>query len=198
MIDLDEYDLSYEIQFITFMITLLEPYIRFECKGGVPQIYRKGGGMRLLIEEGISVKEYVYFIQYTFPNIIDTEIKLLNEQESDARMKKNILAYICCPGRYTERELLNLTLPEIKAYDMFKEMSQEEINEQKRYYDIDQKVGSGRVVIADTFKTFLGDKQYREKKLKYLKSIKIINKGNGKVKDVMQFLENLQYIYEDK
>ena len=36
-----------------------------------------------------------------------------------------------------------------------------------------------------------------EERLQYLQDIKRINKqGNGKVKDVLQFLENLQYIYD--
>jgi hypothetical protein len=65
-VDLNEYDLSYEIQFVSLMIVLLESYIRFDWKNGIPMIYKKGGGIRLLIEEGISPKEYIYFIQHTF------------------------------------------------------------------------------------------------------------------------------------
>ena len=60
VIELNEYDLSYELQFTTFMITLLEPYIRFVRKSEAPEIYRKGGKSPAG-EERISVKEYVYF-----------------------------------------------------------------------------------------------------------------------------------------
>ena len=91
VIDLNEYDLSYELQFTTFMITLLEPYIRFDRKSEAPEIYRKGGERSPAGAEGISVKEYVYFIQYTFPNIIDTEIRLLKEKILDGRTNKDRL-----------------------------------------------------------------------------------------------------------
>ena len=221
VIDLNEYDISYELQFTTFMLTLLEPYIRFDRKSEEPQIYRKGGGTRLLIEEGISVKEYVYFIQYTFPNIIDTEIRILKENMLDERTNKDrinqlhVSALSCkvrgkpvsettllirsssarhlLRGRARPEDVSDDSLNEL--YDMFKDMSQGEIDEQKRYYDVGQNVGTERSIPPP--KTFLKDMYAHEERLQYLQDIKRINKqGNGKVKEVLQFLENLQYIYD--
>ena len=222
VIDLNEYDISYELQFTTFMLTLLEPYIRFDRNSEEPQIFRKGGGTRLLIEEGISVKEYVYFIQYTFPNIINTEIRLLKETILDERINKDRLnqlhvSALSCKVRgrpvsettlliraASSRHLLRGRSAACDAfsddslnelYDMFKDMSQEEIDEQKKYYDVGQNVGTERSIPPP--KTFLKDMYAHEERLQYLQDIKRINKqGNGKVKDVLQFLENLQYIYD--
>ena len=152
-IDLNEYDLAYELQFTTFMLTLLEPYIRFDRKSEESQIYRKGGGARLLIEEGISVKEYVYFIQYTFPNIINTEIRLLKEKILDERTNKDRLyqlhvASLSCKDRGKPVSETNLLIRSSSArhllrgrarpddvsddslnelYEMFKDMSQGDI-----------------------------------------------------------------------
>ena len=220
-IDLNEYDLSYELQFTTFMLTLLEPYIRFDRKSEESQIYRKGGGTRLLIEEGISVKEYVYFIQYTFPNIINTEIRLLKEKILDERTNKDRLyqlhvAALSCKGRGKPVSETTLLIRSASArhllrgrarpddvsddslnelYEMFKDMSQGDIDEQKRYYDVGQNVGAVRSIPPP--RTFLKDMYAHEERLEYLQSIKRINKeGNGRVKNVMIFLENLQYIYD--
>ena len=154
-IDLNEYDLSYELQFTTFMITLLEPYIRFDRKSGVPEIYRKGGRSPAG-EERISVKEYVYFIQYTFPNIIDTEIRLLKEKILDERTNKDriyqlhvaSLSYKIKQKPVSETTLLihsasarhilagkarREDLGEVvdEIYEMFKDMSQGEIDDRE-------------------------------------------------------------------
>ena len=220
-IDLNEYDLSYELQFTTFMITLLEPYIRFDRKSGVPEIYRKGGRSPAG-EERISVKEYVYFIQYTFPNIIDTEIRLLKEKILDERTNKDrlyqlhvsSLSYKINRKPVSETTLLihsasarhilrgkacpedNWEVVVDEIYEMFKDMSQGEIDEQKRYYDVGQNVGVGRNTNPSS-KTFLKDMYAYEEHLEYLQKIKRINKANnGKVKDVIAFLDNLQYLYD--
>ena len=47
----------------------------------------------------------------------------------------------------------------------------------------------------DNKNTFLQDINILESNIIYLKEIKRINKRNGKIKDVLQFLDNLQYIY---
>ena len=49
IINLEDYDISYEIQFIALMITVLEPYITFNIEQ--EKIYKKGDG--ILIEEEI-------------------------------------------------------------------------------------------------------------------------------------------------
>ena len=220
VIDLNEYDLSYELQFTTFMITLLEPYIRFGRKSEAPEIYRKGGKSPAG-EERISVKEYVYFIQYTFPNIIDTEIRLMKEKILDERTNKDrlyqlhvaSLSYKIKGKPVSETTLLihSASARHILAgkarhednwevvdeiYEMFKDMSQGEIDEQKRYYDVGQNVGIGRNTNPPS-KTFLKDMYAYEEHLEYLLKIKRINKeNNGKVKDVIAFLDHLQYIYD--
>ena len=51
IINLEDYDISYEIQFIALMITILEPYITFNIEQ--EKIYKKGDG--ILIEEEISI-----------------------------------------------------------------------------------------------------------------------------------------------
>ena len=159
VIELNEYDMSYELQFTTFMITLLEPYIRFDRKSEAPEIYRKGGKSPAG-EKRIPVKEYVYFIQYTFPNIIDTEIRLMKEKILDERTNKDrlyqlhvaSLSYKIKGKPVSETTLLihsasarhilagNVHLEQDPArevvdeiYEMFKDMSQGEIDEQKAF-----------------------------------------------------------------
>ena len=222
VIELNEYDLSYELQFTTFMITLLEPYIRFGRKSEATEIYRKGGKSPAG-EERISVKEYVYFIQYTFPNIIDTEIRLMKEKILDERTHKDRLYQLHAAslsykikGKPVSETILLIHSasarqilagkarheadPEMEVideiYEMFKDMSQGEIDEQKRYYDVGQNVGIGRNTNPPS-KTFLKDMYAYEEHLEYLLKIKRINKeNNGKVKDVIAFLDHLQYIYD--
>ena len=210
-VDLNEYDLSYEIQFVSLMIVLLEPYIRFDWKNGIPMIYKKGGGIRLLIEEGISLKEYVYFIQHTFPDIINNEIKSIKDQFIDERIKHHIFEYsflgpyhdkvvrglkpsdkLILPSQYHDCSDKSIISKCDGYYEIFKQMSQEEVEEQKRYYNIRQSLIENHI---DTKKTFLQDINILESNIIYLKEIKRINKRNGKIKDVLQFLDNLQYIY---
>lgn len=67
-------DWKYEIQYIDDMIRILNPFIRFKFnKDGELDIFKKGSG--LLIEEKITTKEFINFIQYTFPEIVREEIK---------------------------------------------------------------------------------------------------------------------------
>ena len=210
-VDLEEYDLSYEIQFVSLMIVLLEPYIRFDWKNGMPMIYKKGGGIRLLSEEGISPKEYIYFIQHTFPDIINNEIKSIENHLGDERIKHQIFEYsfigpyhdkvlrglkpsdkLILPGQYHNCSDKSVISKCTGYYEIFKQMSQEEIEEQKRYYNIRQGFIENHI---DTKKTFLRDIYDFENDIVYLNVIKKINRRNGKINDVLQFLDNLQYIY---
>jgi len=80
-------DWKYEIQYIDDMIRILNPFIRFKFnKDGELDIFKKGSG--LLIEEKITTKEFINFIQYTFPEIVREEIRKL--AESDLRKSRNL------------------------------------------------------------------------------------------------------------
>ena len=118
------------------------------------------------------------------------------------KVNKDCLNYIgsfLCKGYTLNNETIyNIKVIQYKpyTYDMFKDMSQEEIDEQKRYYDVGQNVGIGRNTNPPS-KTFLKDMYAYEEHLEYLLKIKRINKeNNGKVKDVIAFLDHLQYIYD--
>ena len=72
VIDLNEYDLSYELQFTTFMITLLEPYIRFDRNSEAPEIYRKGcesqnPGVQIFTEHDLGIPLGSMGIDETWP-----------------------------------------------------------------------------------------------------------------------------------
>ena len=122
-VDLEEYDLSYEIQFVSLMIVLLEPYIRFDRKSEAAEIYRKGGGTRLLIEEGISKHMLIKmnnplrlagytFYQSSFIESSEGETSVLAAVKNYGRLFPYISSIIMCLGL-----LIHLTM---KLPDLFK------------------------------------------------------------------------------
>ena len=90
-LNIEDYDLSYDFQFIRFMIDLLEPVIVFENKGMIikQRINKKGKNQ----EVEISRNEYIKFIQYIFPMEIKDEI------DRAKIFEKKILGCIYCSKR---------------------------------------------------------------------------------------------------
>ena len=86
IVDLTTYNIAYEIQCIELMIEALKPFIHFSINSyGNIDIRRRGKGV--MKEGNINGKDYIHFIQKTFPNIIDDEIKQLNELSDDEKVK---------------------------------------------------------------------------------------------------------------
>ena len=179
IINLEDYDISYEIQFIALMITVLEPYITFNIEQ--EKIYKKGDG--ILIEEEISITEFIHFIQHTFPDMIQHELKILTEQYEDEKFKKEVYKnyYFKIKGAACETEEYN------QYMNMFRRMNSEEQKEKSEYY----LPGNYNLLIISPCQEKLNNMIL---KIDYLKKIRKINRDkNGKIKDVLQFIEGLKY-----
>ena len=87
-INLDDYDLSYEIQYIQLFIELLKPYIKFEIKNQFEKsfnIYLINGGQ----SRKLNQKQFIYFIQLDFPRIIQMRISSQLEEEKEEQRLYN-------------------------------------------------------------------------------------------------------------
>ena len=130
IIDLNKYDLSYDIQFLWFMIELIKPYIIFEkplmekeddCTYPMINIYRRVPNPEIQLHtsdrgddntklpppttsdksivgltnrEGlqiISFEEYIHFIQYTFPKMVEDEILKNQEKLQYVKFRNDML-----------------------------------------------------------------------------------------------------------
>ena len=80
-INLEDYDLSYELQYVQLFTKLLGPYIKFEIIQTRVEphlnIYLIKGCGRLQI---LSHKNFVYFLQLDFPRIIYQKMKKINDE----------------------------------------------------------------------------------------------------------------------
>jgi len=183
-------DWKYEIQYIDDMIRILNPFIRFKFnKDGELDIFKKGSG--LLIEEKITTKEFINFIQYTFPEIVREEIE---KEQSYEELKKQVFVqnYRNRFQRLTmkDREYYNQDQEDTfeEYFEMFKKMSEEEIKEQTENYGMFPGTQQSK-------KTHYALKRnYLLEKIEYLKNIlSMIPHKLGTINNVLQFLENLQY-----
>jgi len=202
VIDLDEYNLNYELQYIDLMVRVLKPFIRFHCKKDVvsgskteifkTEIFKRGSG--ILIEEKITVKEFIYFIHYTFPEIVQKELEKVEEEEEDEELKRKVF-FACNTYKnslrpYVPEERYNQRQKDTSEeyFQMLKKMSVEEITEQKENYNIS---GRNRGLDGNALPTTY------DKKMKDISARKNrFNTMTSKlrtIKDVLQFLENLQY-----
>ena len=194
IIDLSQYDTSYELQCIDFIVEALKPYISFSINYyGNIEINRLGGsGMK---EKRIKSEDYIIFIQRTFPKIINEEIEKINEMFDDERVKKITFTetYKRIFGNnysihYIHSTISKLNMKQKIKYETFKKMFNEmdkdgTINQQSEYYKENENTTS------DYSKKLEGFKE----KLNYLYELKKINrKINGTIQDTIQFLENIK------
>ena len=194
IIDLSQYDTSYELQCIDFIVEALKPYIRFSINYyGNIEINRIGGGG--VKEERIKSESYIIFIQRTFPKIINEEIEKINEMFDDERVKKITFTetYKRIFGNNYSIHSIHSTISKLNMkqkikYETFKKMFNEmekdgTINQQSEYYKESENT------ISDYSKKLKGFKE----KLNYLYELQKINrKINGTIQDTVQFLENIK------
>ena len=194
IIDLSQYDTSYELQCIDFIVEALKPYIRFSINYyGNIEINRIGGGG--VKEERIKSEDYIIFIQRTFPKIINEDIEKINEMFDDERVKKITFTetYKRIFGNNYSIHSIHSTISKLNMkqkikYETFKKMFNEmekdgTINQQSEYYKDHENTTSDYSKKLEEFK----------EKLNYLYEIKKINlKINGTIQDTVQFLENIK------
>ena len=216
IIDLNEYDLSYDIQFVAFMITLLDPYIYFdpnkENKIMVPdgdgirperiiKIYKKKNNHLYKEElnhalninskqEELNYGQFIEFIQHTFPDIINDQLKMNTELFREENIKCKIFreTYLNNFNEYKYR--FDDNKEEYTKYcKYFQNMNKEGIMNRMNYYE------PNNFDLNNNTPFRLKTKELQDK-INYLKEIKKINRDrNGSIKDVLQFLENLKYFY---
>ena len=91
-INLEKYNLTFEIQYVQYMVELLKPYVEFEqfnttestvdiagepvLKKGLKMFLKKENG----IQESIGVNQFIQFIQVDFPNIIQEKFNFLSNE----------------------------------------------------------------------------------------------------------------------
>ena len=193
IIDLSQYDTSYELQCIDFIVEALKPYIRFSINYyGNIEINRIGITMK---EKRIKSEDYIIFIQRTFPKLINEEIEKINEMFDDERIKKITFTetYKRIFGNNYSIHSIHSTISKLNMkqkikYETFKKMFNEmekdgTINQQSEYYKESENT------ISDYSKKLKGFKE----KLNYLYELQKINrKINGTIQDTVQFLENIK------
>ena len=175
-LNIEDYDLSYDFQFIRFMIDLLEPVIVFENKGMIikQRINKKGKNQ----EVEISRNEYIKFIQYIFPMEIKDEIDRAEDEKAYEEYKKEILSN---KRKSKPRFRMPLFIEEDDV-DKYNEI----LKELNKLNDEDIQV------VIDQNKERLEDINDR---LRYYKEIKRINKEkNGSITNVIQFINNLHIL----
>tara|TARA_Y100000768_G_scaffold388770_1_gene387013 strand:+ start:5633 stop:6229 length:597 start_codon:yes stop_codon:yes gene_type:complete len=193
IIDLSQYDTSYELQCIDFIVEALKPYIRFSINYyGNIEINRIGVMKK---EERIKSEDYIIFIQRTFPKLINEEINKINEMFDDERVKK--ITFTETYKRIFENNysihsihstISKLNMKQKIKYETFKKMFNEmekdgTINQQSEYYKENENTTSDYSKKLEEFK----------EKLNYLYELKKINrKINGTIQDTVQFLENIK------
>ena len=100
-INFQKYNLTFEIQYVQFMVELLKPYVEFRhfnttenivdiVGASVPKkelkmFLKKENG----IQELINVTQFIHFIQIEFPKIIDEKSNIYHRKMHDEKIKKD-------------------------------------------------------------------------------------------------------------
>ncbi|MBU79529.1 MAG: hypothetical protein CMD29_05350 [Flavobacteriales bacterium] len=92
-INLDDYDLSYELQYMQLFTKLLEPYIKFEnIQTRIEphlNIYLIKGCGRLQL---LNRKNFVYYLQIDFPRIMYQKMKQIKDEiETEIKNQKKFM-----------------------------------------------------------------------------------------------------------
>tara|TARA_B100000902_G_C26952831_1_gene736680 strand:- start:82 stop:579 length:498 start_codon:yes stop_codon:yes gene_type:complete len=115
-INLDDYDLSYEIQYVQLFTEMLKPYIKFEIIQTRVEpnltIYLIKGCGKL---QQLTRKNFVYFLQLDFPRLIYQRLKQIND-EIQSEIKGH-------------REFIDYTVHNSKKF-----LSISELTKKKKYY----------------------------------------------------------------
>ena len=184
MIDLSQYDTSYDLQLIKLMIEILKPYILFKKPSDIfqekdIQIYQIIEGKK----EGkiLTIKEYIHFIQIKFPNIIQEEIETILQHNKIESVKKEIFESRISNGEFKLPLFLETIDKNLYEFfiEEFNQKSQEELSALKEYY---------------RGLNYKENRELRDDKHNYFQKIQELNRMvNGKVQSVIQFIDNLKY-----
>ncbi len=180
-INLDDYNISYDLQYYTLMIKLLEPYITFKKSPTGFTINQKLEKSKFSI---ITWLDYIHFIQLKFPAIIDEELKILKNDLSNEETRKEAYSH---HTRSYDRENIGREEDNFNHhYKLFKSMNKVELKKEHVFYK--EKVpGSkftGYTIIQNGF----------NQRIRFLERVSKMNETkNGSINDVNQFLENLKY-----
>ena len=182
IINLEDYDISYEIQFIALMMTVLEPYINFNLEKD--KIYKKNDDS--IGEEEMTKSDFIHFIQHTFPDMINHELEITKEHLEEEKIIKDVfMVYYRKNYHIGYRRDQFYSEKHKRYYKMFEIMSDEEMKKEIEYYQPE------KITLSTPFQEKLDD---LKNKINYLEKIRSINRQkNGKIKDVLQFLESLKY-----
>ena len=150
VIDLNEYDLSYDIQFVSFMITLLDPYIYFVSNKSnnvmglslkTIQIFKKNGDPNNTLNinsdsQELNHGQFIEFIQHTFPDIITDQLKMNIELYREENIKYKIFRETYMENFNEYKYRFDDNMDEYTKYcKYFQKMNKEEIMNQMKYYD---------------------------------------------------------------
>ena len=218
IIDLNKYDLSYDIQFLWFMIELIKPYILFEkplmekeddCTYPMINIYRRVPNPEIQLHtsdrgddntklpppttsdksivgltnrEGlqiISFEEYIHFIQYTFPKMVEDEILKNQEKLHYVKFRNDMLN--------DQRK----TFPRFKL-PMFHSIEYDEENYEEIIMKLNQlKENEIKIVKDENLKNM----RNLQDNIKYFEGIiKINRENNGSIENVVCFIRKLSYL----
>ena len=180
IINLLDYDVSYDIQYMKLMIEILKPYIHFQKPSTIFEdrkisIYQEVNTVRNVI----SLNEYIYFIQYTFPLIIRNELNKYRKEKNYEELRKDILSN---QRKGPERFKLPLFM-DTGGFEKECTRTVEELNQLNK----------------DEIKEVKEENMNRLEKLSgkinYLEEIQKINREkNGSIDDVIHFIEKLEYV----
>ena len=177
----------YELEYIHFMVNILEPFIYFkknegESDGGIIIMY-KGKfekDEKKVSEKEINIKQFIHFIQITFPIFIKEEIDILKEEIDEGKKQQdtfNIYNQLGMDGfkdRYKGKE-------DDKYYKKIIDSNEEELNNIKSFYqDVN---GYSRLSKAMASKSSYLERLLNFNKLKH-----------SKIEDVINLFMNIEYI----
>ena len=180
-INLKDYDLCYEIQYIQLFVELLKPYIRFESN---PQF--KGTKLKIYliqsdkVEQEIKPKQFIYFIQLDFPRLINIRMsRILEDEKKEKNEHTEYINHIT--GKYVTQKL--------------EVLSREEMIAKKRYYS-----ESEQQYIDYQYQKLPSEYEMKlnelNKKKDTLNTIYQLNQQyHSKIKDVDHFLEIVENYY---
>ena len=206
--NIDDYDFSYEKQYMEFMVLLMKPYIVFRENSQYPRdsnlytvnIYRKVNNsncnpifkewinkLKLTpsdildknkVEEHTSIHDYIDFIQCIFPKMIREEIKYYKRKLDFENCKKDVL-----DGQRNSE-------PRFKSPMFLDTEIEEECNDYVLELNQYNKDKIQQIKIQN--KT---DLEQIPEKTSYLEKISKINKEkNGSIDNIINFLKNLHYL----
>ena len=206
--NIDDYDISYEKQYMELMVQLLKPYIVFRENSQYPRdsklytvnIYRKINNsncdpifkewinkLKLTpsdileknkVEEHTSIHDYIDFIQCIFPKMIREEIKYYKRKLDFENCKKDILDGQRNSEPRFKSPMFLDTVIEDECIQYVEELNQ---------FNKEQIQG-----IKEQNKI---DLEQIPKRISYLEKISEINRvKNGSIDNIINFLKNLHYL----